>query len=239
MRTFATATRAGVLAATAGALLFTGVAAQGTAIAAPQAQPAKLTVAKYRGWLKNNDDAAASIKLLKAFDKLPKAKQQKFVDYLQNRKVQTAFDTKLSGYTNKGGHRPVAYNKDIRFVGDVKAVNKVSKGVRDITLTFTATETIYNLPVITQKTVLSYKWVAGSGHKPKTYKRSVTNLNAAFAIAPKKNEKSVTVDKQGFLWATTTWNATPLYKSAGKAKIVKKQTTLAAGAKFSASLARG
>ncbi|GHH88659.1 hypothetical protein [Streptomyces capitiformicae] len=232
MRTLATATRAGVLGVAAGALLFTGVAAQGTAVAAPQGKPAKLTVAKYRDWLKNNDEAAASIKLLKAFDKLPKAKQQKFVTYLQDRKVQKAFDVRNGGYVTRGGTSQTIHNKDVRFVANVKAVNKTDKAGRHITLTFTATERIYDLPVITKKTVLSYT-VKGGVKSPKL-KSSVTNLNGAFAITPAKKDSLKT--NGGNIWATTTWKATPLYKSAGAGSLVKEQRTVVVNVKYTANL---
>ncbi|WP_326579201.1 hypothetical protein OG250_17580 [Streptomyces sp. NBC_00487] len=230
MRTLATATRAGVLAATAGALLFTGVAAQGTAVAAPQGKPAKLTVAKYRDWLKNNDEATASLKLLKAFDKLPKAKQQKFVDYLQNRKVQEAYNVRAGGYINRGGHNEEAYNKDVRFVADIKGVRKATRAGSHITLTFTATERIYNLPVITQKTVLSYDY--GSAVKSPKYKRSVTNLNGAVAITPVKKD-AIKVSGRN-ISATTTWKAAPLYRSVGATPLTKRQTTATVNVKFNA-----
>lgn len=230
MRTLATATRASVLAVASGALLFTGVAAQGTALAAPQAQPAKLTVAKYRDWLKNNDEAAASIKLLKAFDKLPKAKQQKFVGYLQNRKVQEAYNVRAGGYINRGGHNEEAYNKDVRFVADIKGVRKATKSGSHITLTFTATERIYNIPVITRKTVLSYDY--GTAVKSPKYKRSVTNLNGAVVITPVK--KDVIKVSGRNISATTTWKTKPLYKSVGTTPITKRQTTSTVNVKFNA-----
>ncbi|MGJ5825819.1 hypothetical protein [Streptomyces ossamyceticus] len=230
MRTFATATRAGVLAATAGALLFTGVAAQGTAVAAPQAKASKLTVAKYRDWLKNNDEGAASIKVLKAFDKLPKAKQQKFVDYLQNRKVQEAYKVRAGGYINRGGHNEQAYNKDVRFVADVKGVRKAAPGGAHITLTFTASERIYGITVITQKTVLSYDY--GTAVKSPKYQRSVTNLNGAFVIAaPQKDAVKVSGRN---IQATTAWQAKPLYRSAGTTTLALPQTTSTVNVKFNA-----
>jgi hypothetical protein len=156
MRTLALATRTGVLAATTGALLFTGAAAQGTALAAPQAPKAKLTVQDYRAFLKKGGGSSAT--LLKSFDRLPKAKQQKFVGYLQSAAVQKAFDAALGGYVTTSKRNWEAYNKDVRFTGDVRAVTKSDKAGRHTTLTFTATESIYNLPVITHKSVLSYTY---------------------------------------------------------------------------------
>ncbi|WP_286255972.1 hypothetical protein [Streptomyces graminofaciens] len=225
MRTLATTARTATLAAVAGALLFTGVAAQGTAVAAPQAPKDKLTVAGYRAFLKTKD-----VKTLKAFDKLPKAKQQKFVDYLQSPAVQKAYAVRAGGYVNRGGHNEEAFNKDVRFVADVKGVQKVAGGARHITLTFTATERIYGVPVITQKTVLSYQLKGGV--KAQKFTRSVTNLNGAFAVTPAKNATVVVTGDN--ISATAAWNAAPLYKSAGTATITKRQVTSTVNVKFNA-----
>lgn len=229
MRTLATATRAGVLAATAGALLFTGVAAQGTAVAAPQGKPGQAHRREVPRLAEEQRRGHRLLKLLKAFDKLPKAKQQKFVDYLQNRKVQEAYNVRAGGYINRGGHNEEAYNKDVRFVADIKGVRKATRAGSHITLTFTATERIYNLPVITQKTVLSYDY--GSAVKSPKYKRSVTNLNGAVAITPVKKD-AIKVSGRN-ISATTTWKAAPLYRSVG-ATLTKRQTTATVNVKFNA-----
>ncbi|BBC35651.1 hypothetical protein SGFS_069450 [Streptomyces graminofaciens] len=239
MRTL-TAARTATLAAVAGAVLFTGVAAQGTAVAAPQAPKDKLTVAGYRAFLKSKD-----VKTLKAFDKLPKVKQQKFVGYLQNRAVTKAFAVTVGGTLGKSGHKEVAYNPDIRFVGDVRTTYpEGDHGIHDITVNFTATERIYNIPVVTQRTTLSYRFedfrpqpqITG---KPKV-KSSVTNLNAAFAVGA-SNGTAVVKGKKTVV-AGLTWNTTPLYKSAGSGAVAKRQTiTGSHGAteKFTAVLAKG
>lgn len=234
MRTLATATRTGVLAAGVGALLFTGVAAGGTAVAAPQAQPAKLTVKEYRSWLMNNDDLAASQQVLKAFDKLSRAKQQKFVGYLQNRAVTKAFELSFSGSVTRGNSKEVKYNNDVRFSGVVKGSNKVVSGARNISLTFTATERIYGIPVVTQKVDLSYK--VKNGVKATKVKRSVVNMNRAFVIKPVKSS----VSGNRTVTATVTWNLAPQYKSVGKGSLVKKQgITSYSGQKFGARLSNG
>lgn len=234
MRTFTTAARTGALAAGVGALLFTGVAAGGTAVAAPQAQPAKLTVKDYRSWLMNNDDLAASQKVLKAFDKLPGAKQRKFVGYLQNRAVTKAFALSFAGPVTKGNSSEVKYNNDVRFSGVVKGSNKVVSGARNISLSFTATERIYGIPVVTQKVDLSYK-IKG-GVKSPTVKRSVVNMNRAFVVKPVKS----TVSGSRTVTATVTWNLAPQYKSAGKGSLVKKQSIASySGQKFGARLSNG
>ena len=222
MRTLAIATRTAALTAGAGALLFTGVAAQGTAVAAPQGKPAKLTVKDYRAWLKTKD-----AKTLKVFDKLPRSKQQKLVGYLQNRAVTKEFNAKVTGALAKGGHSEVAYNRDVRFVGDVKTSDSDhSHGVHTITVNFTATERIYDIPVLTQKTTLSYVYESFRPQpritgKPKL-KRSIANLNAAFAIEASKG--TVTVKNKKTVVANLTWYATPKYKSAGSGALAKRQT---------------
>ncbi|WP_200303919.1 hypothetical protein [Streptomyces adelaidensis] len=216
MRTLATVTRTGVLAAGVGALLFTGVAG-GTAVAAPQAQPAKLTVKEYRSWLMNNDDLAASQKVLKAFDKLPAAKQRKFVDYLQNRAVTKAFALSFAGGVTRGNSKEVKYNNDVRFSGVVKGSNKVGTGGRNVSLTFTATERVYNIPVLTQQVAFTY--TIKNGIKSPKVKRSVVNLNRAFVVKPVKNS----VSGKNTVTATVTWNLAPQYKSAGQTSLVKKQ----------------
>ncbi|MBE4736824.1 MULTISPECIES: hypothetical protein [Streptomyces] len=231
MRTLTTAARTSVLATGVGALLFTGVAAGGTAVAAPQAQPAKLTVKEYRSWLMNNDDLAASQKVLKAFDKLPGAKQRKFVGYLQNRAVTKAFVLSFAGGVKKGNTKEVRYNDDVRFSGVVKGSNRVVSGGRDISLTFTATERVYGIPVVTQKVDFSY--TVKNGVKARKVKRSVVNMNRAFVIKPVKNAVSGT----GTITATVTWNLAPQYGSVGKGPLVKKQAiTSFAGQKFGARL---
>ncbi|EKX60438.1 hypothetical protein PV416_40030 [Streptomyces ipomoeae] len=239
MRTLTITARAGVLAATAGALLFTGVAAQGTAVAAPQGKPAKLTVAAYRDYLKHKD-----VKTLKAFDKLPKAKQQKFVVHLQSAAVTKAFNVKVGGVLGKNGHAEVVYNNDIRFVGDTRStVVDDSHGIHRVTVNFTATERIYGIPVVTQKTTLSYVF---DDFRPKpqvvgkpSVRSTVTNLNAAFGInAPKS---TVTVKNRTTVVGAVAWKATPKYKSAGSAAITKRQSitsTHGATDKFTAVLAK-
>ncbi|MFF7264954.1 hypothetical protein ACFZCL_32390 [Streptomyces sp. NPDC008159] len=231
MRTLALATRTGVLAATTGALLFTGAAAQGTALAAPQAPKAKLTVQDYRAFLKKGGGSSAT--LLKSFDGLPKAKQQKFVGYLQSAAVQKAFDAALGGYVTTSKCNWEDYNKDVRFTGDVRAVTKSDKVGRHTTLTFTATESIYNLPVISHKSVLSYTYRPGVGYKSPKFKSSLTNLNGAFAVTHGAKDS---IRNGSGIWGVATWKYTPLYKSAGTAPIVKQQTTLGHTAKFSARL---
>lgn len=236
MRTLATFSRAGVLAAGVGALLFTGVAAQGTATAAPQGQGAKLTVKDYRAWLMNNDEGAAAIQTLKAFDKLPKAKQQKFVDYLQNRAVTKAFQLSFAGGVAKGNDRVVTYNKDVSFTGVVKGSNKKDpKGGRNVALTFTATERIYNIPVVTQKVDFRYKIKNASAVSP-VVKSSVVNLNRAYAI----KAAGTKVSGKSTVTATVTWKWAPQYKTAGTATVTKKQgITSFAGQKFGARLYNG
>lgn len=200
--------------------------AAGQADAAAAKAPAKLTVAAYKGWLKK---APGGAETLKAFGKLPAAKQKAFVGYLQNAKVYKAFGVTQHGDTpSLAKQKTVRYNKDVVFVGRTIAASRPGKTTKAITLTVTTTERIFNIPVTSVTTELTYQTtkqgnVTGKGTKA-THRGS--NFNAAFAIKP---SASSLYPEANMMDGLTTWTATPRFKSAGTKSLKKLQVVTGYG----------
>ncbi|MDX2937504.1 hypothetical protein, partial [Streptomyces ipomoeae] len=185
----------------------TGQAFADSQAAAAPAKPAKLTVAAYKTWLKKTPGEEAK-DTLHAFNKLPAAKQKKFVGYLQDPKVLKAFAVAHQGKIPSLAYgKSVAYKKDITFTIRTSAAAPGTKDRKTITLTTWSTERIFNIPVTNLRTVLTYQTkgnkITGEGRKIKS---SSSNLNAAFAI---KATKTATYFANNSLEGWTNWTATP------------------------------
>ncbi|UUU34291.1 hypothetical protein JIX56_33100 [Streptomyces sp. CA-210063] len=182
--------------------------------------PAKLTVAAYKSWLQKAPGAADT---RKAFGKLPAAKQKAFVGYLQNAKVYKAFSVTQHGDTpSLAKQKTVRYNKDVVFTGRTVAASRPGKTTKSITLTVTTTERIFNIPVTSMTTELTYQTtkqgdVTGKGTKAS---HRGTNFNAAFAIKPSASRIYPEVNMMD---GYTIWTATPKFKSAGTKSLKKDQ----------------
>ncbi|EKX68101.1 hypothetical protein Sipo8835_33600 [Streptomyces ipomoeae] len=207
----------------------TGQAFADSQAAAKPAAPAKLTVAAYKTWLKKTPGEEAK-DTLHAFNKLPAAKQKKFVGYLQDPKVLKAFVVAHQGKIPSLSYgTTVTYKKDITFTTRTSAAAPGIKDRKTITLTTRSIERIFNIPVTELSTVLTYETkgnqITGRGWKTKNYG---SNYNAAFAI---KSSKTRTALKANELSGVTNWTATPKYKSAGTAVIKKHQVVTGKGAR--------
>ncbi|TQE27334.1 hypothetical protein Sipo8835_27870 [Streptomyces ipomoeae] len=204
----------------------TGQAFADSQAAAAPAAPSKLTVGAYKAWLKKTPGAAGT---LKAFSKLPKAKQQAFVTYLQSAKVYSAFKVDHPGDLPKGGKKTFRYNKDVSFISTVTASTRKAKdGTTTISLSATATERIFNIPVTSVTTQLTYQ--TGKNHlingKGQKVGHKGTNFNAAFAL---KASKSKIEPEANMLDGVTNWTATPKFKSAGTKPVKKVQVVIGLG----------
>ncbi|WP_200307374.1 hypothetical protein [Streptomyces adelaidensis] len=176
--------------------------------------PAKLTVKSYVAYLKAQKTPEAK-QTLKSFTALPAAKQAKFVGYLQNGKIYASLFKQLKGSLNRPVKTVTPFNKDVKFVHAVSAT-KNAKGATAVS--YSATETIYGIPVTTEKLTLSYKIVNGKVQRSARAVAKVTNVNAAVAI--KGGPVKATV--KGIARADVTWKATPKVQAVGKA-VVKDQ----------------
>lgn len=173
--------------------------------------PAKLTVKGYLTYLETQKTPEAK-KALKSFSALPAAKKAKFVTYLQDREVYEAMSTQTKGTVNRSVKAVRHYDANVKF--NVQIITKMN--IKDpkgpASLTFSVTESIYNIPVTTETLNLRYnvvkgKVVAGSARAT----AEVKNVNAAIALTNNK----VTVNKKGIPKASTTWKATPRVASFG------------------------
>jgi hypothetical protein len=209
-RRLATRRLATVVVAGAASLAVLAPAASAADTAAAKL-PAKLTVKSYTGYLKAQKTPEAK-KALKSFSALPAAKKAKFLKYLQDREVYEAMSTQTKGTVNRSVKAVRHYDANVKF--NVQIITK--KNIKDpkgpASLTFSVTESIYNIPVTTETLNLRYnvvkgKVVAGSARAT----AEVKNVNAAIAIT---NDK-VTVNKKGIPKASTTWKATPRVASFG------------------------
>ncbi|BBC36821.1 hypothetical protein SGFS_081150 [Streptomyces graminofaciens] len=204
--------------------------ASGQAFAGSQADtkpaaPSKLTVAAYKAWLKKTPGAAAT---LKAFSRLPAAKQTAFVGYLQNPKVYKAFTVSHDGDIPKSGKKTVRYNKDVTFTSSTTSTARTVKKVTTVSLSTTATERVFDIPVTTVSTQLAYQTnrdvMTGKGTK---VGHKGTNFNAAFAITPSASSAE---PEANMLDGRTTWTATPKFKTVGTKPVKKLQVITGLGA---------
>ncbi|GHH82109.1 hypothetical protein [Streptomyces capitiformicae] len=211
-RHLATRRLATVVVAGAASLAVLAPAASAADSAAAAKLPAKLTVKSYTGYLKAQKTPEAK-KALKSFSALPAAKKAKFLKYLQDREVYEAMSTQTKGTVNRSVKAVRHYDANVKF--NVQIITK--KNIKDpkgpASLTFSVTESIYNIPVTTETLNLRYnvvkgKVVAGSARAT----AEVKNVNAAIAIT---NNNKVTVNKKGIPKASTTWKATPRVASFG------------------------
>ncbi|UXY25219.1 hypothetical protein [Streptomyces sp. HUAS TT20] len=216
-------TASGIAAAVSIALL--GGTGQAFADSHATAAPAKLTVAEYKSWLNRTPGASVT---LKAFNRLTPAKQKAFVGYLQNAKVYKAFTAAQDGDIPGRAMKPTRYNNDVTFTSSTTATARRAGNSTVISLSVTAAERIFNIPVTTVSTQLTYETdrrhlITGRGEK---VSHKGTNFNAAFAIKPSASRIG---PEANMLDGTTTWTATPKYTSAGTKHIKKLQVVTGLG----------
>ncbi|MGW0710018.1 hypothetical protein ACWD4G_29365 [Streptomyces sp. NPDC002643] len=221
-----------VAIATAASVAMVGGAGQAfaadQATAKAAAAPSKLTVSAYKAWLKKAPGGAAT---LAKFGKLSKAKQQTFVNYLQNAAVIKAFKADHSGSAAKGGTKTVYFDKkkEVAFVSTVASTaRKASNGTTTLNLTVTASERIFGIQVTSVTTQLTYQ--TGKDHiingKGQKVSNKGVNHNAAFAF---KAAKSKIEPEANMLDGVTNWTATPKVKSAGTKAVNKVQVAIGLG----------
>ncbi|BDM72708.1 hypothetical protein HEK616_61950 [Streptomyces nigrescens] len=181
--------------------------------AAEQSLTSKLTVTGYLQYLASRHTPEAK-RTLKAFRALPKAKQQKFVGYLQNRKVYQALTASLKGTTRPGGLRRAApYNPDVSFVKEVRVETKGKvAGAVNTRVGFAMSEEIFGIPVTTEKVWVQYLAKGGRATQLKGGGATVTNVNAAVDIKGGGTPRLF----RGAATLSATWKATPRYASFGK-----------------------
>ncbi|MFJ3310118.1 hypothetical protein ACIPSA_45420 [Streptomyces sp. NPDC086549] len=186
-----------------------------------RALPARLTEQAYVTWLKSQHTDAARA-TLKAFTKLSNLKKYIFVQQLQNRSAYAALQAQLKGGP-EGFHNTDPYNKAISITRDVR-VAKTGGKKPVTTITFTVTETIYNIPVTSHTAWASYQTAKGKQLKVTGSGARATNTNAAYALRAKSTSSTHT-------GVTAEWHAAPRVASAGKP--VDKQQSLVATASIS------
>ena len=224
LRRISTAAIAGVatvavLAPAASASTADLASAPASKAAAAKPLPKRLTVQGYLGYLGQNKSPEAR-STLKAFKKLPKAKQVKFVNYLQDRTVYKALTASLKGSQSRDLRVVTPFNTDVKFVKDVKTVKSKDK-LNTTKITFTVTERIYNIPVTSEQVWVKYQAKKGNGSVAPRAGAKATNVNAAFQLRHGKVEARKII---GGATGATVWTATPRYQSFGKKPVVKAQS---------------
>ncbi|MFD8373556.1 hypothetical protein ACFV2Z_22740 [Streptomyces sp. NPDC059688] len=185
------------------------------------ALPRQLTQDAYVAWLKKqHTDAAAAT--LKAFTKLSNLRKYIFLQQLQNRSAYAALQAQLKGGP-KGFHKTVPYNKVISIARDV-AITKTRGKKPATTVTFTVTQTIYNIPVTSHTVWATYQTAKGKQLKVTDSGARVTNTNGAYAIKATSSGSTHT-------GATAQWHGAPRVASVGKA--IDKQQSVATSASVS------
>lgn len=179
--------------------------------------PAKLTVKSYTAYLKAQKTPEAK-RTLKSFTALSAAKQARFVGHLQNGKIYASLFKQLKGSLNRPVKTVTPVNKDVKFVHEVSSTRNV-KGA--VSVSYTATETIYGIPVTSEKLTLHYVIVKGKVQRNARAVAKVTNVNAAVAIKPGKVRATV----KGIARADVTWKATPQVKAVGKTVLKDQSVT--------------
>ncbi|MGW0735112.1 hypothetical protein [Streptomyces sp. NPDC002851] len=210
-----------VLAPAGSAFADSHVAAKPAAVQAADAQaakkiPAKLTPGSYKKYLKNQRTPQARI-TLKAFNRLSASKQKRFVKHLQNRNIYKALTNRVKGQLNQPKHVVDPYNKDVKFVTDVKSVT-IKDGRGTTRTTFSVSERIYNIPVTTETVTVKFATIGKKQVLGKvTANAKVNNVNAAIAITagPVKASVNGTVRT-----GKVAFTATPQVKAFGR-KVVK------------------
>ncbi|MFG2291481.1 hypothetical protein ACGFOU_36080 [Streptomyces sp. NPDC048595] len=208
----------------------TPAATPAAALQAEQVKAKKLTVKAYVAYLKK-DTTAGGRKTLTQFSRLPKAKQVKFVSYLQDRKVYRAMAAQTKGMVGQNLKVVTPYNKDVKFAKTVTTVRNKDRHATT-TVTFTVTEKIFNIPVTSEEVAVRYQAHPGKSPAAARGTAEVKNLNAAITIRQGKTEARKT---QGGYTAATRWTAIPNYTPIG-AKVVKDQRITAGQGYFKASL---
>ncbi len=222
-------TTVAVAGATALAVLAPAASASTSADAAAAKLPAKLTVKSYTAYLKAQKTPEAK-RTLKSFSALPAAKQSRFVGHLQNGKIYASLFRQLKGNLNHPLKTVTPYNEDVKFVHEVSP--RKSKGA--VSVAYTATETIFGIPVTSEKLTLHYKIAGGKVQRGARAVAAVTNLNAAVAI----KGGGVKVAVKGIARADVTWKATPRVRSVGK-PVLKDQATVGHVNAWTASIIHG
>jgi hypothetical protein len=202
-------------------------------VAAPAAAaklPAKLTVKSYTAYLRAQQTPEAK-RTLKSFSALPAAKKTAFVGHLQNGKIYASLFRQLKGTVNHPVKSVTPYNQDVKFVHEVSS-SKDTKGA--VSVSYTATETIYGIPVTSEKLTLHYKIVKGKVQRNARAVAKVTNVNAALAI----KGGGVKVAVKGIARADVTWKAAPKVQAVGK-PVLKDQAVTGHVNTWTASLVHG
>jgi hypothetical protein len=215
--------------ATAASVALAGGAGQAVAhdhATAKPAAPSQLTVDAYKTWLKRAPGGGPT---LKAFSRLPTPKQRAFVGYLQNARVFKAFGVTQTGdIPSKAKTKTVRYNRDVTFTSTTVAASRTAKSTKTVSLSVTATERIFDIPVTSATTTLSYETgkdglITGKGRKAG---HKGTNFNAAFTV---KAGATTFGPEANMLDALTNWTAMPRFKSAGTKPIKKLQVLTGLG----------
>lgn len=222
-------TTVAVAGATALAVLAPAASAVSADDAGASKLPAKLTVKSYTAYLKAQKTPEAK-RTLKSFSALPAAKQSRFVAHLQNGKIYASLFRQLKGNLNRPLKTVTPYNKDVKFVHEVSP--KKAKGA--VSVAYTATETVFGIPVTSEKLTLHYKIVDGKVQRGARAVAQVTNVNAALAI----KGGGVKVAVKGIARADITWKATPRVRSVGK-PVLKDQAATGHLNTWTASIIHG
>lgn len=189
-------------------------AAQGTRTVAAEATaklPAKLTVNSYVAYLKAQKSPEAQ-KTLKSFSALSAAKKARFVAHLQDRKIQEKLFKELNGTINTPKQAITKVNADVKFIHQVTSKRNFKDARGATVVSYTVTESIYGIPVTSEKLTLRYNVVNNKVQRTARAVAQVTNVNAAVAI----KGGPVKVAVKGLARAEATWTFTPKVKSFGK-----------------------
>ncbi|GFE25933.1 hypothetical protein RB199_30395 [Streptomyces libani] len=232
---------AAIAGAAAVAVLAPAASAMGTTTVVPAADSSasvsmnKVTPDKYMAYL-IKQRTPESRAVLKAFRALPKAKQVKFLGYLQSRTVYMAFGGQLRGHAdeNKPVRAVTNHNKDVKFVRATQT-NKTKQGRKaTVMVAFTVTEKVFNIPVTSEQVWVKYESKRGEVRKVLGGGAKLTNLNAAINITGGKVKPTNLEGHNGFV--ATTWKATQRADGFG-GDIVKQQRVQAGwGNTFKANL---
>ncbi|MEV6833645.1 hypothetical protein AB0N17_03785 [Streptomyces sp. NPDC051133] len=240
-RTMSRMTAAGV-AAVAGLAVLAPAVANAAAGPGPAAvtqssvqQPAHLTVASYKAYLKKNWKKGGRETAV-AFAKLTPARQAQFLRHLEDRKVYAAFLKQVKGNFELPLHVVDPYNKDVVFVTDVTAhVAKDKAGT--LTVRFSVSERVFGIPVTTETITVKGATKGQDKSKKAVAIAKLQNVNAAVSITAGPTRAA---SKGVITRGSVTWTAKPQVQAFGKKKLVKDQDAAAAITKatrtFEASL---
>ncbi|MFI6093523.1 hypothetical protein [Streptomyces sp. NPDC051218] len=191
------------------------------------AQASKLTPAKYTAYLKQQDGPEAK-KVLGTFDRMSKAKQTKFVNYLQDEKVFKAFlnsgqDSARSGLRSRAEGRTVTrYNEDVEFINETTVARSGSPRIVHWRESVKNSVKSKIMGVTITKFTVWVKYRATRQRVDKVYSSGsgLKNYNAAVAIDEKDARPWVSGGKAH---AQTIWKGSMVYRGFG-VRIDKKHS---------------